>query len=222
MPISHPTFESLARDFERNTVFQYMHPYELYRKWLEAVWAFLNAAHDPDAYKTCLDAYTFEQGQEFGRLFGLYTDLVDALPFHDILGSLFMQLDVKSASSGQFFSPYEIAEMMARMQFDKDLFLARVQEKGVVTVLDPAVGSGVMLLAFAKVVFAELGPDGLNHLQFYGTDIDHRCVLMCRIQLRMNGLDEVGRMARLTHSDTPAPAHPAGQMMLALTDGQAA
>lgn len=222
MPINHPTFESLARDFERNLVFQHMHPYELYRKWLEAVWSFLDAGHEPDAYKTCLDAYTFEQGQEFGRLFNLYTDLVEALPFHDILGSLFMRLDVKSAASGQYFTPYNIAEMMAKMQFNKDQFQALVREKGVVTVLDPAVGSGVMLLAYAKTVFATFGQDGLNHLQLYGTDIDHRCVLMCRIQLRMNGLDEVGRMARLLNAGAPAPAQASGQMMLGLTDGQAA
>ena len=221
MSISHPAFESLARDFERNIVFQHMHPYELFRKWLEAVWAFLDAANQPVAYKTCLDAYTFEQGREFGRMFGLYTDLVEALPFHDILGSLFMRLDVKSAAAGQYFSPFGIAEMMAKMQFDKDPFLALVREKGTVSIYDPAVGSGVMLLAFAKTVFSELGLEGLKHLQLYGTDIDRRCVLMCRIQLRMNGLDEVGRMARLT-TGTPAPAQAPGQMMLALTDGKAA
>ena len=72
-----------------------------------------------------------------------------------------------------------------------------VQEKGCITVCDPAVGSGVMLLAFAKVVHAEMGRPALSKVRFYGTDIDQRCVLMCRIQLRMNGLDEVGRMAGL-------------------------
>jgi type I restriction-modification system DNA methylase subunit len=41
---------------------------------------------------------------------------------------------------------------MAKAQFDKDTFLTQVQEKGSVTVNDPACGSGVMLLAFAKVV----------------------------------------------------------------------
>jgi len=45
MPISHPSIEAIARDFERNTVFQHMHIYELYRKWLEAVWTFLDVVH---------------------------------------------------------------------------------------------------------------------------------------------------------------------------------
>jgi methylase of polypeptide subunit release factors len=192
--IARCAYEDLARSFERNDVFGYMHPYELYRKWLEAVWAFMDAVHDPDGYRLCLDRYTREQGEEFGRLMGLYVDAVEAEPFRDILGRLFMCLDVKSAAAGQYFTPWGIAEAMARMQFDRDDFERLVREKGEVTVCDPAVGSGVMLLAFASVVHEALGRWGTGKLRLYGTDIDVRCVNMCRIQLRMNGLDEFGRM----------------------------
>lgn len=189
--------ELLARAFERNPVFAHLHAHDLYRNWLEAVRAFLQAAHDPEAYRQCLDRYSREQGEEFGRLFGLYVNAVEAEPFRDILGRLFMRLDVNSAQAGQFFTPWNIAEMMARMQFDRNDFERTVTEKGVVTVCDPAVGSGVMLLAFAKVVHDELGRNGTNKLRLYGTDIDPRCVNMCRIQLRLNGLDGFGRMAGL-------------------------
>jgi hypothetical protein len=192
-----PARETLARAFENNSVFGHMHSYDLYRAWLEAVWAFLNAVHDPAGFKQCLDRYIHEQGEEFGRLLGLYVDAVEADPFRDILGELFMRLDVNSVRAGQFFTPWNIAEMMARMQFDRATFEQQVEEKGYVTVCDPAVGSGVMLLAFAKVVHDELGRQGLAKVRFYGQDIDQRCVLMCRIQLRMNGLDAVGHMAGL-------------------------
>ena len=198
------TFESLARSFESNRVFTHMHPYELYRKWLEAVWAFLDAVNDPNGFRDCLDHYTREQGEEFSWLLGVYVNAVEADPFRDILGELFMRLDVNSANSGQFFTPMNIAEMMARMQFDKADFERLVTEKGYVSVCDPAVGSGVMLLAFAKIVQAELGRWGTSKLRLYGQDIDQRCVLMCRIQLRMNGLDAVGRMAGML-GDSPVP-----------------
>ena len=135
--------------------------------------------------------------EEFGRLFGIYIDAVSEAPFRDILGELFMRLDINSVRAGQFFTPWSVAEMMARVQFDRTVFERTVQEKGLVTVCDPAVGSGVMLLAFGKVVHNELGRWGVNKLRLYGADIDQRCVHMCRIQLRMNGLDEVGRMAAL-------------------------
>ena len=212
--VTRSAFETLARAFEHNPVFSHLHAYDLYRAWLEAVWAFLDAVHDPAGYRQCLDRYTQEQGAEFGRLLGLYVDAVEEQPFHDILGDIFMQLDVNSVKAGQFFTPWSVAEMMARMQFCRDEFERTVAEKGVVTVCDPAVGSGVMLLAFAKVVHDEFGRKGTSKLQLYGTDIDQRCVLMCRIQLRMNGLDAVGRIAGVLAGQVPGGVAAANQMLL--------
>ena len=97
--------------------------------------------------------------------------------------------------------------MMARMTFNRDEFLSIVKERGEVSVCDPAVGSGVMLLAYGKVVHDAFGRDGTNRLRLYGMDIDNRCVAMCRIQLRMNGLDGFGRIAALLHGqDQTVPA----------------
>lgn len=192
-----PACEELARAFERNGVFHHVHPYELYRNWLEAAWAFLDAVNDPEGFRECLDKYSHEEAAEFGRLFGVYTDAVEEMPFRDILGELFMRLKLNAANCGQVFTPKDVAEMMARMQFNREHFESLVREKGTVSVVDPAVGSGALLLGFAKVVHDELGRWGVNRLRLYGSDIDARCVLMCRIQLRMNGLDWFGRMAGL-------------------------
>ena len=204
-------FNDLLKGFESNHVFAHMHPYDLFRQWLEAVWALLNLPLDPQSFKSTLDRYTYEQGAELGRLFNLYTLAVEELPFRDILGTLFMRLDVNSVRAGQFMTPWTIAEMMARMQFDRDGFEQIIRERGTVSVCDPAVGSGVMLLAFAKVVHDSLGRWGTDRLRLYGTDIDQRCVSMCRIQLRMNGLDGFGRMAA---SLAPAPLPEPAQALL--------
>jgi methylase of polypeptide subunit release factors len=193
-------FKELLKGFENNHVFAHMHPYDLYRQWLEAVWALLEMPLNPQEFKATLDRYTYEQGQELGRLFNLYLLAVEELPFRDILGTLFMRLDIKSVQAGQYFSPWPIAEMMARMTFDRDSFLETVRARGAVSVCDPACGSGVMLLAFAKVVHDCFGREGTDKLRLYGMDIDVRCVNMCRIQLRMNGLDGFGRMAALVHA----------------------
>lgn len=192
-----PACVKLARGFEQNRVFPHVHPYELYRNWLEGTWAFLEAAINPQGFKESLDRYSSEEGAEFGRLFAVYTDAVEEMPFRDILGDLFMRLNLNAASNGQVFTSWDVAEMMARMQFSREHFESLVQEKGAVSVVDPAVGSGALLLAFAKVVHDALGRWGVNRLRLYGTDIDVRCVLMCRIQLRMNGLDSFSRMAGL-------------------------
>ena len=192
---SSRSFKELLKGFESNRVFAHMHPYDLYRQWLEAVWALLELPVNPQGFRETLDRHTFEQGAELGRLFSLYLQAVEELPFRDILGTLFMRLDLKSVQAGQFFTPWPIAEMMARMTFDRDSFLETVRERGTVSVNDPAVGSGVMLLAFAKAVHDCFGRAGTDRLRLYGSDIDVRCVNMCRIQLRMNGLDGFGRMA---------------------------
>jgi type I restriction-modification system DNA methylase subunit len=159
---------------------------------------------NPQGFKVTLDRYTFDQGAELGRLFNLYLQAVEELPFRDILGSLFMRLDIKSAAAGQYFTPLPVAEMMARMTFDRDEFLRIVKERGEVSVCDPAVGSGVMLLAFGKAVHDAFGREGTDRLRLYGMDIDARCVAMCRIQLRMNGLDGFGRKASLLHGHNQA------------------
>lgn len=59
-----------------------------------------------------------------------------------------------------------------------------------VTVLDPAVGSGVMLLAFASVC----PPWAIKHrcVEFYGQDIDATCVKMAQLNMRLYGLNGTG------------------------------
>lgn len=195
--INNMHYRELKKGFESNQLFAHIHAYDLYRDWLEAVWLFCDAVNNLQAFRMRLDKYTFVQGQEIGRLFNVYCQAVEDLPYQDILGTLFMELDINSVRAGQYFTPFPIAEMMAHSLFSKEDFERCVEEKGVVTVCDPAVGSGVMLLAFAKVVQDSLGREGVNKLRLYGSDIDIRCVHMCRIQLRMNGLDAFGRMAIL-------------------------
>jgi hypothetical protein len=56
-----------------------------------------------------------------------------------------------------------------------------------ITVLDPAVGSGVMLLAAASAIPPWATQLGL--VRFYGMDIDQTCVQMCRINIMLYGLN---------------------------------
>ena len=170
---------------------------EFFRIFLECAWALLKG--DPDYFKKTLDVYTFEEGRIIGRAFNAYIDCADKFIYEDILGAAFMETDAKSVRAGQFFTPSPLAEVMARTvfnpaDFDKD-------EK--ITVHDPAVGSGVMLLAFAKIVHRELGPLALTKIDLSGQDIDRRCVLMTKIQLRLYGLDRLGRLIRLSGAATP-------------------
>jgi hypothetical protein len=56
-----------------------------------------------------------------------------------------------------------------------------------VSIMDPCVGSGVMLLAAASTIPRQYTDLGL--VQYYGIDIDPICVQMCRINVMLYGLN---------------------------------
>lgn len=91
--------------------------------------------------------------------------------FYDALGDLFMEC-VSFGKNGQFFTPQPICDMMAQMVYGQDLD----EEK---TVMDPACGSGTMLLSMAKLQ---------RNLHFYGADNDITCVKMATLNLLVNSM----------------------------------
>ncbi len=88
----------------------------------------------------------------------------------DILGDLF-QGGVTFGENGQFFTPDHICDVMARMSMDEGIVGKRI--------FDPACGSGRTLLAAA-----DIAPKN----EFYGQDVDLRCVRMTAINLALRNL----------------------------------
>lgn len=74
---------------------------------------------------------------------------------------------------GQFFTPEPICEMMARI-LHSDALPERMME--------PACGSGRFVLAFSRQSPAH------QYTKFHCTDVDHRCVKMCVLNMVMHGL----------------------------------
>jgi len=107
----------------------------------------------------------------------------------DYLGEVYMQIASMSKSKvlGQFFTPFHICEMMARVQLGdiKPLINKAQTDNRRITIMEPCVGSGAMLLACKKVIIEEVGLCGLDHFEFYGQDIDPVCVKMCKIQMTL-------------------------------------
>lgn len=203
----HPKFRPLIRDLTQNRVLAYKHSYDVFRDWIGAMHAFLfHLDHGVDEMKKELDRHTAKEGKELARMMTEYFHIVEDYQFHDVLGAIFMEIEVASVRAGQFFTPWQICLLMAELNFDRWGFDAILEENGYVTVCDPATGSGAMLLAYAHVVKKTCGPAALRKVKFYGQDVDLRCVHMARIQLRTNGLDSFGNMVRLfTEGDQYEP-----------------
>lgn len=117
----------------------------------------------------------------------LLAEIVQALeinPEQDFLGDLFMQLELSNHWKGQFFTPYNICQLMAQMEI-ADLS-KKITEAGFINANDPSCGAGATLIAFAN----EARSQGINFQQsilFTAQDIDRTAALMCYVQLSLLG-----------------------------------
>lgn len=103
----------------------------------------------------------------------------------DFLGEVLSELELHNSNAGQFFTPFNVSRMMARIQVG-DL-RQQLDQKPVITVADHACGAGGMLLAFALEAL-EQGVDPRSCIIFDAIDVDKRCFNMCYLQLSAAGL----------------------------------
>lgn len=102
--------------------------------------------------------------------------------FHDALGEIFMALDLGSHWHGQYFTPYSVASLMARMTMHDAG--ERIEREGFITLCEPAAGAGAMLIAAAEVVTVA-GYNHQQHMHVTAVDVDSTAVHMAYIQLSL-------------------------------------
>jgi N-6 DNA Methylase len=110
-----------------------------------------------------------------------------AFPRCDFLGAAFMELELSNHWRGQYFTPYPLCEMMARLTFDPEGLRATIDQEGFVTVMEPACGAGAMIIAFASAML-EAGINPQQHLHATAIDVDETAAYMAFIQLSVLGL----------------------------------
>ena len=96
--------------------------------------------------------------------------------------------DLGNDHAGQFFTPYHICEMMAKIivSGDEDLIRQEVKKRGYVSLCDPCIGGGAMMIGGAQALYGL----GINYQQdavFIGQDIDPTVAMMAYIQLSLLG-----------------------------------
>ena len=95
----------------------------------------------------------------------------------DLLGEVYMKMGLGKKCGGQFFTPYCVSQMMAKMTVDKDNISNLINQKGYITMNEPCTGGGGMCIAFAEAM-EESGFDPQKHLVIIAQDIDKTCVMM--------------------------------------------
>ncbi|HEY1034608.1 MAG TPA: hypothetical protein VGE09_06475 [Pseudoxanthomonas sp.] len=102
----------------------------------------------------------------------------------DVLGQVFGMLDQGNAARGQFFTPYELCRLMARMTLNDDEVRERIAERGFITMQEPSVGAGAQIIALAEAL-QERGINYQEHLHVTCVDVDSRAVHMAFLQLSL-------------------------------------
>lgn len=119
------------------------------------------------------------------QMLGIITMALEENPNQDFLGKLYMNLNLGSHWHGQFFTPYHVCELMAKMQIG-DGCQAEIESKEYLSVCDPCVGAGAMLIA-AATAFRECKVNYHTSALFIGQDIDPVVAKMAYIQLSLLG-----------------------------------
>lgn len=144
---------------------------------------FLNYEVRETQYMNFVGKYSKAELDLFSVGFGHVMMGLEIEGHHDMLGQLFMGLEMGDAWRGQFFTPYHVCLMMAKMQLG-DGAKNEIQRKGFITVVDPCTGGGAMLIAAAHALLDE-GINYQQHMHAYAMDIDIVAVHMTYIQLSL-------------------------------------
>ncbi len=143
-------------------------------------------------YLNIIQQYKGEDQHMMGKLAGMMTLAFEESGFCDLLGEMYMSMEIGSKNLGQFFTPYSLSKLCAEMTFDRTM----IESKRYVTVSEPACGSGGMVIAQADVL-KDKGYNPQQHLLAHCIDVDQTAAMMCYIQLALWGIP-----ARVTIGNT--------------------
>lgn len=119
----------------------------------------------------------------------LFNTLVEGMEFSaaDFLGSVFMELEFGDRRRGQYFTPYSVSYMMAKMQLADGLPALVSGERDFITVSDAASGAGGMIIAMAHAML-EAGFNPQRQMMAVCIDVDPLAAMMSYVQLSLCGI----------------------------------
>lgn len=140
-------------------------------------------------YLNIIKVYDKKEQKLFPQMFALLVEELEKNPNQDLLGELYMLLQISNKNAGQFFTPYDVCKVMSSVTFNRKELGKTIHKKGYASIYDPTCGAGATLISASeqcKEMFHKYNYQ--NHVYFVGQDIDITCVHMCYIQLSLHGL----------------------------------
>lgn len=132
-------------------------------------------------YMQTISRYSADEAQQLSQALAHVVMGLEA-GHADFLGSLFMQLELGNSWTGQFFTPYEVARLMGQMTLHDAR--EKLQAEGFITVSDPCVGGGAMVIAAAHALL-DMGINYQRCMHVTAQDIDLTAVHMAYVQMSL-------------------------------------
>ncbi|MEU0030715.1 N-6 DNA methylase [Streptomyces sp. NPDC006335] len=157
----------------------------------------------------------------FAHALALVTTEMEREPC-DVLGRLYMELELGNERLGQYYTPYDIAQLMAATQIDT--VVEQVQRGGFAGVYEPTCGAGAFVVALSQAML-EHGLNPQTHLHVTAEDIAPQAMHMIYIHLTLLHIPAVVRRSDVLTLEIfetwPTPAHVLGGWSRRLRLGQA-
>jgi hypothetical protein len=159
-------------------------------------------------YMRIVSKYQQEEAVRFAHALAALTMAMELAGFDDLLGGVFMELELGNKWKGQFFTPYHLCVLMAKMNV-VDGMQARIDQQGFIAANDPCTGGGAMIIGLADAMH-DAGINYQQHLHVVAQDLDLRSVHMAYLQFSLLHIPAVVihgntlAMEELSHWYTPA------------------
>ena len=173
--------------------------YEIFTDWIRCLaLAIENSTHlirdkywqeREQLYMDTMRKYEPEENEKFGVLTARLVEALEEGP-DDILGKVYMEAGMGSKIAGQFFTPFHLSELCARIGLHEQIEAYKAGRLDKITVNEPSCGGGAMIIAAAKILLEQ----EINYQQamdVVAQDLDWKGVYMCYVQLSLLGISAI-------------------------------
>ncbi len=169
-------------------------PYRIFTDWITMLAISIQNSckmiHDKiykereETYRIIASRYNGEELKAMANMAGALSMALEER-FADILGDIFMKSGCGSKNTGQFFTPYHLSYLTAKLVYGEEI--CRCSHSEIYEVNEPSCGGGGMMIAIAQVM-KENNIDYQKKLHIIAQDLDWNGVYMTYIQLSLLGI----------------------------------
>lgn len=169
--------------------------YEVFTDWIRCMAMAISNSVTPfrgaiwkereEAYMTTMGKYNSEERNLICEMTAWLVETLEDGP-DDVLGDIYMKSGMGSKAAGQFFTPFHLSYLCARLSINTDILTSN----DVIELNEPSCGGGGMIIAVAKAL-NEAGINYQKRLRVVAQDLDWKGVYMCYVQLSLLGINAI-------------------------------